>query len=84
MSKQSDAKKNQNYQPKPVWPMCMNCWYYKSDFIHHPTVVGYNGWSEEKNKRCAFKADFAVGKSSTCDFHYPVDGVVPAVTMGQL
>ena len=51
MSRQSEAKTQQGYNPKPEPAHCANCAHYKSD------RVGSEGWDkkiyyEEKNIRC--------------------------------
>lgn len=61
MSKQSEAKKKQNYNPKPVPRVCMNCEHYISD------MIPYGNYIEEKNKRCGL-GEFAVKKMATCDW----------------
>lgn len=63
MSKQSEAKKKQNYNPKPEHAMCSNCYNYASESVDN----GY-GYLEEKNKRCTV-GGFAVAKNGTCTAH---------------
>lgn len=60
MSKQGEAKKKQNYDPKPISRVCMNCEHYKSDIIKGIGIF------DEKNKRCGL-GEFAVKKMATCD-----------------
>lgn len=67
MSKQSEAKKQQNYNPKPDPAQCANCTQFKSD------QVGTEGWDkktyyQEKNMRCGI-GGFAVRKRGTCTEH---------------
>lgn len=67
MSKQSEAKKRQNYNPKPDIPSCANCKNFTSD------LVGTKGWDkqmyyQEKNLRCGI-GNFAVRKRGTCIKH---------------
>lgn len=66
MSKQSEAKLNQNYRLTPN--TCGNCTYYKRDAVEK-RYEGWSGpivWVEEKNKRCGV-GGFAVNKTATCD-----------------
>jgi len=68
MSKQSEAKKAQNYRENA--DTCANCANYQSELIEKK-YDGYNGilvWTEEKGKRCAV-GGFAVKKTATCDQH---------------
>ena len=67
MSKQSEAKKYQNYNPKPDHASCTNCKHFTSD------NVGKEGWNkkmyyQEKNLRCSI-GGFAVKKNGTCTEH---------------
>lgn len=68
MSKQSEAKKNQNYRTTP--DTCSNCTQYQSDIVEKRTQFG--SWKEEKGKRCSV-GGFAVKKTATCDNHERVD-----------
>lgn len=66
MSRQSEAKKRQNYNPKPDHAKCSNC-------IHFASVIekleGYEGFYEkEKGLMCTF-GGFAVKKQGTCTEH---------------
>lgn len=63
MSKQSEAKKDQNYRKTP--DTCGNCARYTSDWIPSEWDPLYE---IEKNKRYD-PGGFAVGKSATCDKH---------------
>jgi hypothetical protein len=66
MSKQKNAKKEQGYEAKPVFPMCSNCAHFQSDFI---TDKGYFGeFTMEKNLRCGI-GGFAVKKQGSCQQH---------------
>ena len=68
MSKQSEAKKAQNYRDDA--DTCANCANYRSELIDK-TYDSYDGiqvWTEEKGKRCAL-GGFAVKKTATCDHH---------------
>lgn len=74
MSKQSDAKKEQNYREVP--DTCANCGHYESQMIEK-TYDAWHGkhawhgkqtWTEEKEKRCTI-GGFAVKKMATCDRH---------------
>lgn len=66
MSKQSEAKKKQNYNPKPDRDMCSNCIHYASTITNYDT--GYVSYQEEKNKTCTF-GGFVVKKQGTCSDH---------------
>jgi len=69
MSKQSDAKNEQNYRGVP--DTCANCGHYESQMVEN-TYNAWNGkqtsWTEEKGKRCSI-GGFAVKKMATCDKH---------------
>ena len=68
MSKQSEAKKEQNYREAP--DSCANCVNYESQLVEK-TYGAWNGkqtWTEEKGKRCSI-GGFAVKKMATCDRH---------------
>lgn len=66
MSKQSEAKLKQNYNPKPVPRVCMNCEHYLSDMVKVTGQYSVNYYIEEKNKRCGL-GEFAVKKTATCN-----------------
>ena len=66
MSKQSEAKTNQDFQMKPVWPICRDCANFKFDQIKE-TGFG-SSYIREKNLRCSL-GNFKVGKTSTCKQH---------------
>ena len=83
MSKQSEAKKEQNYREAP--DACANCGHYESHMVEK-TYDAWNGkqvWNEEKGKRCSI-GGFAVKKMATCDRHVlvtsnaNVTGLAPA------
>lgn len=63
MSKQSEAKEAQGYDPKPVYRMCSNCKYYASD----KSKTSY-GYEEEKNVHCSI-GNFAIKKQGVCKKH---------------
>lgn len=66
MSKQSEAKETQGYNPKPILPMCSNCKYYESDMV---VVNGFYGdFKEEKNIHCGI-GGFAIKKQGNCKLH---------------
>jgi hypothetical protein len=66
MSKQSEAKKRQNYNPKPEHAKCSNCIHFGS-FIEKQK--GYYGeYETEKGLTCTF-GGFAVKKTATCTEH---------------
>lgn len=64
MSKQSEAKKDQNYRETP--DTCSNCSHYESQTVEKS--YGAASWTEEKGKRCSI-GGFAVKKTATCDRH---------------
>ncbi len=84
MSKQSDAKAAQGYEPKPLMPICGNC-------KNHTPVVGLPKWERERNARSVANGEkprygkyheqvlsnrcdlggFAVLKSATCKQYKP-------------
>jgi len=66
MSKQSDAKKLQQYVGKHKPMYCMNCANYQSETT---TVRGAFGrsYDVEKNKRCGL-GGFAIAKQGTCNY----------------
>ena len=68
MSKQSEAKKNQNYREVP--DTCANCGNYQSQLVEkeYDAWNGKQTWTEEKGKRCSI-GEFAVKKNATCDLH---------------
>ena len=69
MSKQSEAKKEQNYRESP--DSCANCAHYESQVVEK-SYDSWNGprtWLEEKVKRCAI-GGFAVKKMAVCDRHW--------------
>jgi hypothetical protein len=68
MSKQSEAKKEQNYREAP--DSCANCGHYESQMVKK-SYQGFGGlseWEEEKGKRCTI-GGFAVKKMAMCDRH---------------
>jgi hypothetical protein len=69
MSKQSECKDKQEFQHKPVWPICGNCKSFKLDSIKEKGW-GDSVWVREKNLRCGI-GNFKVGKSDTCKKHAP-------------
>lgn len=65
MSKQSEAKKFQGYNPKPPKRICSECHFYASEF--EKRGKGWAGtWTEEVNKRC-LRGGFAVKKTASCE-----------------
>lgn len=68
MSKQSEAKKNQNYTPKAKPRTCQNCTAFTFDRVQTqpPTQWNEAGWWEDKNLRCEI-GGFAVKKMASCD-----------------
>jgi len=67
MSKQSEAKKRQNYNPKPILRHCSTCANYRFDKV---TMHGEFGgtWDVESNMRCGI-GGFKVMKRGTCTEH---------------
>ena len=65
MSKQSEARKKQNYNAKPDRDMCSNCKYFNSDMVPSEWNPEY---IQEKNLRCGI-GEFAVKKTATCSDH---------------
>jgi len=63
MSKKANKKTEQGYEPKPIFAMCSNCIYFKSDFEKKEY-----GYMAEKNIRCGV-GHFAVKKQGTCKLH---------------
>jgi hypothetical protein len=66
MSKQSEAKKKQNYNPKPEYAICSNCDNYAGEVVKKQGTFG--SWKEEINKFCKI-GEFAVKKQGTCTEH---------------
>lgn len=68
MSKQSEAKEQQNYRLKPN--CCSNCEYYKCDIVgrKYQALDQLYTWNVEKNKHCLL-GDFVTKKSAVCDMH---------------
>lgn len=70
MSKQSDAKKSQNYNPKPIPAECSNCFNFKKERTQTNEWLGKK-YYRDKNLRCGI-GGFAVKKKGTCVQHRPV------------
>lgn len=68
MSKQSEAKKAQKYNPKPQQPECQNCFYYNSEIKERVSAYGGNTYKDEKKLRCGL-GGFAIKKKGTCNKH---------------
>lgn len=66
MSKQSEAKEKQGYDPKPIQPTCMNCKHYSSEKVSE-SYGWHKEWTREveKKKRCTL-GGFAVKKTGSC------------------
>jgi hypothetical protein len=69
MSKQSEAKKNQNYVSKAIPHICMNC----NNYACAISVKTYEGWygdikerEEIKDEHCVI-GEFVVKKMGSCD-----------------
>lgn len=67
MSKQSEAKSSQKYDPKPTHAVCANCAHYTSD---KSSTIGWGGqiFEGERCLRCVL-GGFAVKKGGTCSMH---------------
>lgn len=63
MSRQQEARDQQQYDPNPVLPFCENCEHYRSSWVE-------DGWGvvEEKKRRCSI-GNFAVKRRGTCGTH---------------
>lgn len=61
------TKKAQKYNPKPVWPLCGNCQYFRRN-REHPDPR-YPAYFRDK-PTCAL-GGFRVGKTGTCARHMP-------------
>lgn len=67
MSKQSKAKDEQAYNPKPTFPICSTCKHFQMDRV----PVEWNpSYLKEINLRCGL-GKFAVKKQGTCNAHEP-------------
>ncbi len=68
MSKQTDAKTQQNYRTTPNH--CGNCQHYQSQIVEkqHGSFDGVHVWNDEKNKKCTL-GGFVVKKMAICDQH---------------
>lgn len=73
MSKQSEAKKRQGYDPIPMPKNCGTCWHYQSDVICGEKWGG--SYREEKGKRCGL-GGFAVKKTAVCLQHKRKDNEI--------
>ncbi len=73
MSRQSEAKKRQNYNPKPDYNICSNCIHFASYIIKKENTYGTQVYYDEKNKTCTL-GDFVVGKTATCSEHEFIAG----------
>ncbi|EHJ49554.1 Myb-related protein B (B-Myb)-like protein [Solidesulfovibrio carbinoliphilus subsp. oakridgensis] len=67
MSKQSEAKEQQGYEPKPRPATCRTCAHYKSDITEEKGAFG-GTWVKETNCRCSI-GGFAVKKAARCKLH---------------
>ena len=65
MSKKSEAKARQGYDPKPVQPVCANCTYRLSELGYHTSPFGHPS-VEVKGDRCGI-GNFKVKAHATCD-----------------
>lgn len=66
MSKQAKNKEMQGYEAKPIFPMCSNCKWFRSD-----KEINKWDYEEEKNIRCELPdlGGFAIKKMGTCKMH---------------
>ena len=69
MSKQSEAKERQNYNPKPAPRTCLNCIKFTKDTVFSYEFAGKKHY-KDKNMRCSI-GGFAAKKKATCDFFSP-------------
>ena len=67
MSKQSEAKKAQNYKTPNEVGMCHNCEHYASSLETTPW-----GGKKERHMRCTL-GGFAVKKTASCDLQIDID-----------
>jgi hypothetical protein len=65
MSKQSEAKLAQGYEPKPVPKTCVNCAHYRSDISFFKSAYSSKDIRQEKDIRCGI-GGFSVNKMATC------------------
>jgi len=63
MNKKSNAKFNQGFNRKPIWPTCGKCTHYSEE-----EKVEQCGYVSIINQRCNL-GKFKVGKSNTCLRH---------------
>lgn len=67
MSKQSEAKERQGYNPEASQRVCGQCIYFKSDKVEQCGYDGKpNGYMLEKNLRCGL-GGFTVKKLALCN-----------------
>ncbi len=67
MSKQSESKLSQGYEPKPVPKTCANCQHFKSDnALSYVGAFDGKEYFKESNLRCGI-GGFAVKKMATCN-----------------
>jgi hypothetical protein len=66
MSKQSEAKKAQNYRKE--LSRCGNCANFSCEVVEkvYEGIMGKQVWEEKKNKRCLI-GGFAAAENSVCD-----------------
>ena len=65
MSRQSEAKARQGYDPKPLPYICKNCQYFGFDVEEYKGMFG-KVIQEQKKLRCNL-GGFAVKKTARCD-----------------
>lgn len=65
MSRQTEAKERQGYDPKPQAMVCGNCRHYSSSTVTVKGVFGEDHYLE-KEKNCT-KGQFSVKKTATCN-----------------
>lgn len=66
MSRQSEAKEAQGYDPKPVAYICKNCHYFGCDVLDYRGFNGEVRFQQLKNLRCNL-GGFAVKKTARCE-----------------
>lgn len=74
VSKQAQAKIEQGYVTKPVWPVCGNCDHFHSERrVVETDHISGTEYTEEIGLRCGL-GGFKVGKSGACEQHKKKEG----------
>ena len=74
--RQNVAKRDQQYQTKPTFPICQNCQYFKFEEGFSPARINLSTWKViekkvKRKKRCKL-GDFKVNERGTCACHEPL------------